>query len=262
MTKKIAIIGAGNMGYALAVGLTKAGITAKNNIILSDKDKKKLAFCETEKFSVSTDNKKAVTMADIVFLAVKPHLVKDVLKDIQPVLKADRHILVSVAAKTTIDDIYSVIGNTLSVFIAIPNTAIALGESVTAISTRVKDKQIRSLVEKIFSSVGIAFMVEESLLGAFVVLGSCGTAFAMRFIRALMLAGIEAGITPEMGKRVAAQVIKGAANIILQSNGDPEKEIDKVATPKGITISGLNEMEHQGFSAAVIKGVHTALKKA
>jgi pyrroline-5-carboxylate reductase len=117
------------------------------------------------------------------------------------------------------------------------------------------------LVEELFSTVGKVVVIEEKLMDAATVLGACGTAYAMRYIRANIQGGIEIGFDAKTASLIAAQTVKGAAELLLQKGSHPEQEIDKVTTPKGCTIAGLNEMEHQGFSSSLIKGIATSYDK-
>jgi len=93
------------------------------------------------------------------------------------------------------------------------------------------------------------------------ILGACGIAYAMRFIRAMVQGGIQIGFSAEIASAIVNQTVKGASELLIQRNEHPEFEIDKVTTPKGCTIVGLNEMEHNGFSSALIKGLVTSFQK-
>jgi pyrroline-5-carboxylate reductase len=142
-----------------------------------------------------------------------------------------------------------------------PNTAIAIQESMTCICSANANEQQIAFVSAAFNQLGKSVFIEEKLMDAATVLGACGTAFAMRYIRANIQGGIEIGFSATIASLIAAQTVKGAAELLLQKHTHPEQEIDKVTTPKGCTIAGLNEMEHQGFSSSLIKGVVTSYKK-
>jgi pyrroline-5-carboxylate reductase len=142
-----------------------------------------------------------------------------------------------------------------------PNTAIAIRESMTCLSfTNAAVAQV-NFVKSLFSSLGKVVMIDEKLMEAATVLGACGTAYAMRYIRANIQGGIEIGFDAATASLIAAQTVKGAAELLLQKGTHPEQEIDKVTTPKGCTIAGLNEMEHQGFSSSLIKGIAVSYNK-
>ena len=139
-----------------------------------------------------------------------------------------------------------------------PNTILKLQSS--SISSNNADEDIIE-IRNLFNKMGITFVIDEKLMPAATAISGCGPAFVNRFIRSFMQAGVEMGFKPEIAKSMANQVIKGTA-VTLQSNGNhPEDEIDKVTTPAGITITGLNEMEHNGFSSSVIKGLIKAFNK-
>jgi pyrroline-5-carboxylate reductase len=142
-----------------------------------------------------------------------------------------------------------------------PNTAIAIQESITCMCTRNILPDQQSYVEDIFNQLGRAVTIDEKLMDAATVLGACGIAYALRFIRANIQGGIEIGFDAATATLIAAQTVKGAAELLIQTGRHPEQEIDKVTTPKGCTIAGLNEMEHQGFSSSLIKGIAASFEK-
>ena len=195
-----------------------------------------------------------------LFLAIKPFQVKDVLEAIAPDL-TDEHILISVLTGIFITDILDLIKLRLPVFRAMPNTAIAIQESMTCLSSVNADENQVKLVQQLFNTVGKVVVIDEKLMDAATVLGACGTAYAMRYVRANIQGGIEIGFDALTASLIAAQTVKGAAELLLQKGSHPEQEIDKVTTPKGCTIAGLNEMEHQGFSSSLIKGIATSYEK-
>jgi pyrroline-5-carboxylate reductase len=146
-------------------------------------------------------------------------------------------------------------------FRAMPNTAIAIQESVTCLcSTHATDSQIKYVTD-LFDQLGITISIDEKLMDAATVLGACGIAYALRFIRAATQGGIEIGFDAKTANLIAAQTVKGAAELLLKGNRHPEEEIDKVTTPKGCTIVGLNEMEHRGFSSSLIRGIGASYNK-
>ena len=160
-----------------------------------------------------------------------------------------------------IKDIREITGDAFPVFRAMPNTAIAIQESMTCICAHRANEEQISYVADLFDQLGKSVFIEEKLMDAATVLGACGTAFAMRYIRANIQGGIEIGFSATTASLIAAQTVKGAAQLLLLKNTHPEQEIDKVTTPKGCTIAGLNEMEHQGFSSSLIKGIVTSYRK-
>lgn len=258
--KKIAIIGGGNLGTAIAEGLLKSKFCKAADIIITKRNTATLAALAQRGVKVTSDNNEAVVKSDIIILAVKPYQVSEVLNGFQNSLSA-KHVLVSVITGVLIKDIQEIIVKKLPVFRAMPNTAIAIQESMTCLSFSGAAASQISFVNKLFSTLGKVAVIDEKLMDAATVLGACGTAYAMRYIRANIQGGIEIGFDAATASLIAAQTIKGAAQLLLEKGSHPEQEIDKVTTPKGCTIAGLNEMEHQGFSSSLIKGIATSYNK-
>jgi len=260
MTKKIAIIGGGNLGTAIAEGLLKSKFCQPRDIIITKRDTSTLKGLESRGVKVSGDNAAAVEMCSIIILAVKPYQVSEVLSGFREKLHA-KHILVSVVTGVLMSELVSVAGKKIPVFRAMPNTAIAIQQSMTCLSySNAADAQVNQ-VKKLFGVLGKVAVINEGLMDAATVLGACGTAYAMRYIRANIQGGIEIGFDAVTASLIAAQTVKGAAELLLEKGSHPEQEIDRVTTPKGCTIAGLNEMEHQGFSSSLIKGIATSYHK-
>lgn len=261
MSNKIAIIGGGNLGYAMAEGLMNSGFSKTTDLIVTKRNIATLSSLADKGVFITNNNIDAVSMANWVILAIKPFQIKEVLNEIKPILKKDKQVVVSVVTGVWIDEIQEIIGADFPVFRAMPNTAIAIQESMTCINGKSVTPDQSKFVSDLFNQLGLSVMIEEKLMDAATVLGACGTAYAMRYIRANIQGGIEIGFSASVASIIAAQTVKGAAELLLQKNTHPEQEIDKVTTPKGCTIAGLNEMEHQGFSSSLIKGIVTSYKK-
>lgn len=261
MNKKLAIIGGGNLGAAMAEGLINSGFILPEHLIVTKRNIESLKSLEEKGVIISDDNTAAVKYADCIILAVKPFQIKEVLTQLKSGLNEKRHVLVSVVTGVWINDIREIVGNQIALFRVMPNTAIAIQQSMTCICASEADQDQRAYVTSLFNQLGKTVNIEEKLMDAATVLGACGTAYAMRYIRANIQGGIEIGFSASVASLIAAQTVKGAAELLLTKNTHPEQEIDKVTTPKGCTIAGLNEMEHQGFSSSLIKGIVTSYKK-
>ena len=261
MNKKIAIIGGGNLGTAIAEGLIQSGFVLPGHILITKRNLSTLRYLEEKGVLVSNDNAEALHFADMVILAVKPFQVDDVLGAIKPLFEENRHVLVSVVTGISTAHIHGILNKKISTVRAMPNTAIAIQQSMTCISARDITSDQLDYVKDIFNQLGLVAVIEEKLMDAATVLAACGTAYAMRYIRANIQGGIEIGFDAATASLIAAQTVKGAAQLLLQKNTHPEQEIDKVTTPKGCTIAGLNEMEHQGFSSSLIKGIVASYDK-
>ncbi len=248
------------MGSAIAVGLVKSGFMQPTDIYATDKKESSLARMKQLGVITGTDNLDAAKNADIVLLAVKPYHIVQVIEEIKPALKPEK-ILISIVAGVGIGEIGEMAGKDMPVFRVMPNTAIALQESLTCISSNENTAPHKKYIIEMFNKMGKTIEIGEELMAAATVLSSCGIAFALRYIRAAMQGGIEIGFGAEMAQLITAQTVKGATELILQSGNHPEREIDKVTTPMGVTITGLNEMEHKGFSSSLIQGVMASYKK-
>ena len=258
---KIAIIGAGNMGGAIAKGLAKVNITAEGNITCTAKSGATLdKLRETcPQMRLTTNNREAVEGADIVIFAVKPWLMKEVIEQVYPTLDAMHQIYISVAAGISCDELEEWLGSA-SVVRVIPNTAIEIQESMTFVTASDLNSPEVATVNGIFSKLGNSMVVPESQLAACTALASCGIAFAMRYVQASAQGGVEIGIKSADAQRIVEHTMIGAAKLLLAKNAHPATEIDKVTTPGGITIRGLNEMEHAGFTSAIIRGLKECMK--
>ncbi len=259
---RLAILGTGNIGRAIARGVAAAGLYSRKNIVLTRRNVDHLADMTAEGFTVTAKNLNAVGAADLVVIAVTPQQLNALLEEIRPAVVPDRHILVSVVSGASIDEIRARIGKDATIVRAMPNTAIAIRESMTCLSTVSSDAKKIAKVKDLFEAMGKVVMIEESLMVPATALCACGIAFFLRAIRAASQGGIEIGFHAEDALLMAAQTARGAASLLVQAGNHPEMEVDKVTTPQGCTISGLNQMEHNGFSSALIKGIVTSAEKA
>ena len=258
--QKITIIGGGNLGSAIAQGLIKSKMIQPSAITVTRRKLNLLEDLKVQGVTITNDNIDASRNADIIILAIKPYQVLTIIEEIKPILKSNQ-ILISLVAGIGLDKLEETAGSEVQIFRAMPNTAIAIRESMTLISTNVKSEDLRNQVLHIFDQLGQAIIITEDLMAAATVLASCGIAFALRYMRAAMQGGIEIGFGAEMAQFITAQTVKGATGLILESGRHPEQEIDKVTTPRGITITGLNEMEHKGFSSSLIQGLIASFNK-
>jgi pyrroline-5-carboxylate reductase len=263
MHKTIAIIGGGNLGLSMAEGLLNSGFVSPDRLTVTRRNIEALQSLSERGVTITSDNTAAVSSADFIILAVKPFQVAELLAQLRSVLDPHRQVLISVVTGVWISEIREILGSDMPIplFRAMPNTAIAIQESMTCICSSAATTSQCDFVTDLFQQLGKTVTIEEKLMDAATVLGACGTAFAMRYIRANIQGGIEIGFSAATASLIAAQTVKGAAQLLLTKKTHPEQEIDKVTTPKGCTIAGLNEMEHRGFSSSLIKGVVTSYRK-
>ena len=263
---KVAIIGAGNMGGAVALGLAAGSKVNEEDIIVANPSQGKLDAIKAKFPKVRTvnSNAEAVKDADFVLIAVKPWKVEEVVAEIKPVVDNSRVIIASVAAGIGTERLASLFdkgdGVVPPIFYIIPNTAISVGQSMTFIASRGASEETDAEVLGMFSELGVAMKIEERLMGAGTALASCGIAYAMRYIRAATEGGVELGFYAKDAQKIVQQTLKGAVELLAATGNNPEVEIDKVTTPGGITIKGLNEMEHAGFTSSVIRGLKASAK--
>lgn len=261
MSKKIAIIGGGNLGAAIAEGLIQSEFSRPVEISITRRNPSSLNRFAEQGSMVHSDNKKAVKNAEIIILAVKPYNFNEIIGEIKSSLDPKKHVVVSVITGVWIEQLQKAIGKPVPVIRAMPNTAIAIQQSMTCLAHAGATPGQLNYIRQLFDQLGKTVLIDEKLMDAATVLGACGTAYAMRYIRANIQGGIEIGFDAATATLIAAQTVKGAAQLLLEKNTHPEHEIDKVTTPKGCTIAGLNEMEHQGFSSSLIRGVVASYKK-
>ena len=262
---RISIIGSGNIGGAIARGLAKGTMFKASDITctaLSDETLEKMRKIDPD-FILTHDNVEAARNADIIIIAVKPWRVEMIIDEIKSVLDFEKQMIVSVAAGVTFDLLNTYLTKntdfdclaTPTIFRIMPNTAIEVMSSMTFVSARNASKEQTDLIIHIFNELGNAMLVEERLMGAGTALASSGIAFALRYIRAAIEGGEELGFYPKQAQEIVVHTVKGAVDLLLENKSNPEMEIDKVTTPGGITIKGLNEMELSGFTSSVIRGL-------
>lgn len=266
---KVSIIGAGAMGGSTAEGLLKV----KDNLTVNGKaetisltvsdpmaNMDKLAAAGA---TVTNDNVAAVNGSDIVMVFVKPWLVEKVLTGIKESMDYDKQTLVVIAAGVKSESILQWMekdGKTPELLLCIPNIAIAQLASMTFLVNVNASAENEAAVKALYDATGKTILTTENLLGAGTTLASCGIAYAMRYVRAASEGGVELGFKAHDAQEIVMQTMKGAVELLEASGLHPEAAIDLVTTPGGVTIKGLNEMEHAGFTSSVIRGLKAGAK--
>jgi pyrroline-5-carboxylate reductase len=258
---KIAIIGCGNLGTSIANGLLMRADFDPANLTLTKRNTASLGEFEAKGVHVHTDNASAAKYADLVLLGVKPYNVGNILREIQPGLDPNKQTIISLATGITLKEMYEILDPKTVTFRAMPNIAADIQESITCICEEQADPMQVELVKELFDTIGFTISIDEHLMEAATVLGACGIAYVLRFMRAMIQGGIQIGFDSVTASKIVNQTVKGAAELMIQKNIHPEAAIDKVTTPKGCTIVGLNEMEHRGFSSAMVRGVIASYDK-
>lgn len=255
------------MGGALARGLAKGSRIATDEIFVANPSTPKLEALKREfpDINTTTDNGIAAAAADMVVLAVKPWKVEAVLNEIRLKLDYSRQAVASMVGGLTIAQLSAHLdrgdGQLPATYIIIPNTAIATMSSMTFIASARSSSEADSSLLEVFNELGEAMLIEESAMAAATSLASCGIAYALRYVRAAMEGGVELGIRADEAKRIVMQTLRGAVDVLEANNSHPEAEIDRVTTPGGLTIKGLNAMEAAGFTHSVIEGLRASTKR-
>ena len=256
---KIAIIGTGSLGQSIAKGL----LTNKTleSLYLTKRDTNSiLKFKRYNKVVLTSDNEEAVKNSDIVIFAVQPIHFRYILESLKYTLKKEQ-LIISVITGFSIAKIENVIGAKHYIIRAMPNTAASVRQSMTCVSANERGKDNVELAKTIFNTLGRTMEIPEDQLQAATVICASGIAFWMRLIRATTQGAIQLGFEAHEAHELAMQTCFGAATLLKESGNHPEEEIDKVTTPGGCTIEGLNEMEHQGLSSSLIKGINASFNK-
>ena len=256
---KIAIIGAGNLGISIAKGILHSG--AATSMYLTRRHPDTLQEFEAYGNVITTsDNRQAVSQSDILIFAVQPGDFPAVLTSVEDLL-GENHVVISTITGFVISEIEAIIGTGRYIIRAMPNTAISVQHSMTCLCSNEQGKERLELAQAIFNRMGHSMIIPEARMQAATVICASGIAFWMRLIRATTQGAIQLGFDAGQAQELAMHTCRGAAELLIQSGSHPEAEIDRVTTPMGCTIEGLNEMEHQGLSASLIRGIVTSFDK-
>ena len=259
---RIAIIGGGNLGICIAKGLASSGRHAPGDISITRRRPELLQALAAEGFATGLDNRAAVTEASAIILCVQPQQLDGVLEELREHLRPEGQVVISTVSGVSIAEMRRFLGDRIPVVRAMPNIGIAIEQSMTCISGDHASSGELAAARDLFDALGLTMVIQEEQMVPATALCACGIAFFLRAIRAASQGGIEIGFHADEALALAAQTAKGAAELLLHHGNHPEIEIDKVTTPKGCTIYGLNEMENRGFSSALIRGIITASEKA
>ncbi len=255
---RIAVIGGGNMGAAIASGVVSRGVVAPQSVVVSHL---KSGLTLPQSVRTTRNNVEAIADADLIVVAVKPWLLQSVLEELAPHIQPNKQAIASVVAGVSFDTMTEWLGdNTPALFRIIPNTAISIGQSVTFIAKRNTTPEQRAAVNNIFAAMGVVYDVEESQMSLATALASCGIAYALRYIEAASNAGVEGGMEAEKALGIVLETVQGAVEVLRQGGQTPEYEIGRVTTPGGITLQGLEALEQNGFSKAVAEGIKASSK--
>lgn len=256
---KIAIIGTGNLGLSIAKGLIINN--SATTLYLTKRNPDALAkWKKSKNVHITADNRLAVKNSDILIFAVQPSQLENILIEVKDELH-ENHVLISTIAGFKISRIEALIGDQVPIIRSMPNTAISVGKSMTCLCSNTVGKKRIAIASAIFNALGTSIIIEEEHMQAATVICASGIAFWMRLIRATTQGGVQLGFDAEEAIKMSMHTALGAASLLIETNTHPEQEIDKVTTPRGCTITGLNEMEHQGLSSSLIQGLVASFNK-
>jgi pyrroline-5-carboxylate reductase len=262
--KRIAVLGAGNIGAALIGGILKGGVADREHLLATDLNAERVQEI-AERFSIAVTvggNREAVQAAEVIILAVKPYTLPGVLVEIRDVLRDDQ-ILISVAAAVPIALIEKLIARRLPIFRAMPNIPVVVDEGATAVTSNgVGTAEQRRLVENILAAVGYVVFVEEEMMHAVTALSGSGPAYIYMVIEALIEGGLKMGLSRAIATRLTEQTVLGAAKLVRETGLHPAILKDQVITPGGVTISAIHELEKHGLRSMLISAIETATAKS
>jgi pyrroline-5-carboxylate reductase len=262
--RKLALIGAGNMGEALVRGLIHADlIKAQNVVATAPRAERRAELEKTYGITAIADNVAALKGADIVLLGVKPQILSKVLEQIAPAVAQTKPLILSVAAGFTIDSIEQRLGEGARIVRAMPNTPALVGFGATAIAMGIhtSDEDLAQ-AQAIFQAVGFVTVVDESLLDAVTGLSGSGPAYVFMIIEALADAGVKVGLPRRQAQALAAQTVLGSAKLLLETGLHPGVLKDQVTSPGGTAIAGLHTLEQGGLRTTLINAVQAATERS
>ena len=267
LDQHVGFVGAGQMARALSRGMVAAGLLEGRQIFAHDPVPAALAALAAEAPGVQAvaSNADVVARADVIILAVKPQLLDTVAAQLAAQLAGrvtDAKLLVSIVAGVTIERLASLFG-THRVVRVMPNTPCLVGEGAAAYALGPKaSEEDGDVVGRMLQSVGVAVRLRESLLDAVTGLSGSGPAFVYLMIEALSDGGVRMGLPRATATQLAAQTVLGAARMVLDGGEHPAELKDRVASPGGTTIAGLQALEEHGVRAALIAAVQRATERA
>lgn len=263
MNKKIGFIGCGNMGSAMVLGILKSGIVDKENIIASCSRKESAKRIENQLgINTTLDNKEVCNKSDIIFLAVKPYMYKEVIKEIKDCIDLNKTI-VTIAAGINLSDVEKWFEKDTKIVKTMPNTPALVGEAMSAICPNklVSDEELKEIMD-IFNAFGKSEVLSEKDFHGFIALCGSSPAYVYMFIEAMADAAVREGISREKAYKLAAQSVLGSAKMVLETGEHPAKLKDNVCSPGGTTIEAVLELEETGFRSSVMNAMKKCSKKS
>lgn len=263
MNKKVGFIGCGNMGKAMIGGIIKSKLVSRNDIIVSTSSQESLDKVRKE-FGVGSnlDNKEVARKADILILAVKPHLYKGILREIKEEIRKET-IVVSIGAGISLAFLKENLKEASKFIKTMPNTPASVGEGMSAVSPGedLNEEEIKEVVN-IFESFGEVEIIDEKLMDAFTAIAGSAPAYIFILIEAMADAGVKEGLARNVAYKMAAQAVLGSAQMVLESSEHPASLKDKVCSPSGTTIESVISLEKSGFRASIMEAMEVCSEKS
>lgn len=261
LNKKIGFIGGGQMGGAIIKGLLKSGLCYPEDIYVMDILESRLEYLDKtlQIVNSSSDKETAYTYlvehCDIVILAIKPQVLKEVLKYIKDAPWKENHLVISIVGGAKISAIEKYLDH-IPVVRVIPNTPMLVNIGASGLALGKNASQEHGICAlHIFQALGIAYLVPEQLIDPITSVSGCGPAYIYMLIEAMADGGVEMGLTREMAQTLAAQTVMGAAKMVLETGDHPGKLKDNVCSPGGSTIAGVKSLERDGFRGTIINAI-------
>lgn len=264
MGSKVGFIGAGNMGCAMIKSIVNSKFTSSENIFVYDVDKEKLSSLKSETgITISNSSIEVIGKSDIIILAVKPNVIKNVLQACKSTFD-DKKILISVAVGVPIKFYQDIIGDDKKIIRTMPNTPALVGEGMTLMSydDKILSQEEVLKVKSIFQCFGKVEVLDEKLMNEVTAVTGSSPAYVFIFIEAMADAAVLSGLPRELSYKLAAQSVMGSAKLVLETGKHPGELKDQVCSPAGTTIEAVKTLEKRGFRYAVIDAMEECTKKA
>ena len=263
MEKKIGFIGCGNMSKAIISGLVSSGrVKAENIWVYDHKPATNQAMQQQHGITPADSTNEVAKQADILFAAVKPNAILNVLKDVSGNLNKDT-LVVSIAAGITLDSLADVLGHDRKLVRVMPNTPVLINEGMTSVTPNVLvTHEEADEILQIFNGLGKAELVPEYLIHSVVGVSGSAPAYVFMFIEAMADAAVLGGMSRAQAYQFAAQAVKGSAQMVLETGKHPGELKDMVCSPGGTTIEAVRVLEEKGFRSAVIEAMQQSMARS
>ena len=259
---RVAVLGCGTIGTMVARLLVSADITTAARVQITRRNTDLLSGMKTDGYVITSDNAAAASGSDVVMVCVEPAHIGRVLDDIRDGLDAGSQVVISVVAGFCTDQIIDRVQKPLEVVRAMPNTALRVGQAITALSTNRPNGEGLEFAQRLFAAGGRTVQIREEQMNGVTALGGSGPAFFLTAVEAAIAGGVLAGLEQDQAREIALQVMRGVIALMDQPSARPSDEIATIVTPNGCTAAGLVQLKASGFAEALSSAVVTAAERA